>query len=44
VCDSTHEFWWGTIGEDVAWVGHAPDVEELTAALIGDARARQTPK
>jgi phosphohistidine phosphatase len=26
--------------EDVAWVGHAPDVEELTAALIGDARAR----
>lgn len=26
--------------EEVAWVGHAPDVEELTAALIGDAQAR----
>ncbi len=26
-------------GEDVAWVGHAPDVEEMAAALIGDARA-----
>lgn len=26
-------------GEDVAWVGHSPDVEELTAALIGDAHA-----
>lgn len=26
-------------GEDVAWVGHAPDVEELTAALIGDGSA-----
>ena len=24
----------------VAWVGHSPDVEELTAALLGDARAR----
>lgn len=24
---------------DVAWVGHAPDVGELTAALIGDGRA-----
>ena len=22
-------------GGDVAWVGHAPDVEELTASLIG---------
>ena len=27
-------------GRDVAWVGHAPDVEELTAALVGDARIR----
>lgn len=25
--------------EDVAWVGHAPDVGELTAALIGDGSA-----
>ncbi len=24
---------------DVAWVGHAPDVDELTAALIGDSSA-----
>jgi phosphohistidine phosphatase len=24
---------------DVAWVGHSPDVEELTAALIGDGSA-----
>jgi len=23
-------------GRSVAWVGHAPDVSELTAALIGD--------
>jgi phosphohistidine phosphatase len=27
-------------GRDVAWVGHAPDVDELTAALVGDARIR----
>jgi phosphohistidine phosphatase len=26
--------------DEVAWVGHAPDVEELTAALIGDTQAR----
>ncbi|HVA48229.1 MAG TPA: histidine phosphatase family protein [Pirellulales bacterium] len=26
-------------GQDVAWVGHAPDVDQLAAALIGDARA-----
>jgi phosphohistidine phosphatase len=26
-------------GRDVAWVGHAPDVDQLTAALIGDERA-----
>lgn len=25
---------------EVAWVGHAPDVEELTATLIGDMQAR----
>ena len=25
---------------EVAWVGHAPDVEELAAALIGDMQAR----
>lgn len=25
---------------DVAWVGHAPDVEELTASLIGTGQAR----
>ncbi|HWB13789.1 MAG TPA: phosphohistidine phosphatase SixA [Pirellulales bacterium] len=26
-------------GRDVAWVGHAPDVDELTAALVGDGGA-----
>ena len=26
--------------ERIAWVGHAPDVDELTAALIGDAQAQ----
>lgn len=26
--------------QEVAWVGHAPDVEELAAALIGDTQAR----
>jgi phosphohistidine phosphatase len=26
-------------GEDVCWVGHSPDVEELAAALIGDGAA-----
>ncbi len=26
--------------DEVAWVGHAPDVEELAAALIGDTQAR----
>ncbi|HEV3343734.1 MAG TPA: histidine phosphatase family protein [Pirellulales bacterium] len=26
-------------GRDVAWVGHAPDVDQLTAALVGDGRA-----
>lgn len=26
-------------GRDVCWVGHSPDVEELTAALIGDGQA-----
>jgi phosphohistidine phosphatase len=26
--------------QEVAWVGHAPDVEELTAALIGDMQSR----
>jgi len=25
---------------DLAWVGHAPDVSELTAALVGDGRAQ----
>ncbi len=25
--------------EQIAWVGHAPDVDRLAAALIGDARA-----
>lgn len=25
-------------GQDVAWVGHAPDVDALTAALVGDAK------
>ncbi|HJQ78313.1 MAG TPA: histidine phosphatase family protein [Lacipirellulaceae bacterium] len=27
-------------GKDVCWVGHSPDVEVLTAALIGDGAAR----
>ncbi|MGH7192699.1 MAG: SixA phosphatase family protein [Candidatus Saccharimonadales bacterium] len=32
--------WTAECGEgDVAWVGHAPDVEELTAALIGGGEA-----
>lgn len=26
-------------GQDVAWVGHAPDVDVLAAALVGDGRA-----
>jgi phosphohistidine phosphatase len=26
-------------GRDVAWVGHAPDVDELAAALVGDQKA-----
>ncbi|HVX14707.1 MAG TPA: histidine phosphatase family protein [Pirellulales bacterium] len=26
-------------GQDVAWVGHAPDVEQLAAVLIGGAQA-----
>ena len=26
-------------GQNVAWVGHAPDVDQLTAALIGDKKA-----
>jgi phosphohistidine phosphatase len=26
-------------GSDVCWVGHSPDVEDLTAALISDGRA-----
>lgn len=26
-------------GQDVAWVGHAPDVDQLAAALLGDGRA-----
>ncbi|HET6879974.1 MAG TPA: histidine phosphatase family protein [Pirellulales bacterium] len=26
-------------GQNVAWVGHAPDVDQLTAALIGDTKA-----
>jgi phosphohistidine phosphatase len=29
-----------TAHDQVAWVGHAPDVEELAAALIGDTQAR----
>lgn len=27
-------------GVDVCWVGHSPDVEQFTAALIGDTSAR----
>jgi phosphohistidine phosphatase len=26
-------------GQNVAWVGHAPDVDQLTATLIGDSHA-----
>jgi phosphohistidine phosphatase SixA len=26
--------------DSVAWVGHAPDVDEMAASLIGDAAAR----
>jgi phosphohistidine phosphatase len=26
-------------GKDVAWVGHAPDVDRLAAALVGDEKA-----
>ena len=26
-------------GRDVAWVGHAPDVDDLAAALVGDRQA-----
>jgi phosphohistidine phosphatase SixA len=26
--------------DSVAWVGHAPDVDEMAASLIGDATAR----
>lgn len=31
-------------GRDVAWVGHAPDVDRLAAALIGDSAAIQFDK
>lgn len=30
----------GLSGKDVAWVGHAPDVDAMTAALIGDRAAQ----
>lgn len=30
----------GLGGKDAAWVGHAPDVDTLTAALIGDRAAQ----
>lgn len=28
------------VGQDVCWVGHSPDVEELAAALVSDGFAR----
>jgi phosphohistidine phosphatase len=32
--------WTNQDGDDVCWVGHSPDVEELAAALISDGDAR----
>jgi len=38
--DALLEWTRGQAAGDVAWVGHAPDVESLTGALIGDADCR----